>query len=504
MSNKPPAIIPMPEKVEMSSVEWNLGDRIVAGHPELGPLAAVVAGEIRLLTGRELAVAVGEASPGDILLAIDEGLSGESYRLEVGDTATIRGGHYNAVAMGTVSLLQAMTVKDDVVTVPRMTIADEPAAAYRGLLVDVARKPHSIDTLEQCIILCRWYKVRYLQLHLTDDQLFTFPSTAFPQLATPGKAYTLEQLRGLEEYARLRGVTIIPELDVPGHAKTLVDAMPELFAVEGGAREGWSVTMNFAREEVCRAIETLIDEMLEVFRSTPYFHIGADESNFNGFDQDPHFQEAYRQFGITGDLEPLPENRTQTDVPRMLIRPEEHPRAYALFLRFVTRLNEKVKACGRQTLIWEGFRPAGVDQLPRDMIVMPYHMRNYPPHWLVEDGFSLINCSVEDLYVVGGWEKPALQKIYEWDMRTFEWRSAAWKTSVLPASAPVLGGQMCAWDQAEEDELPTLRERLAVFSQRVWNPADDAEFEVFRRRLGATDAKLGMLLGERSCERGLW
>ena len=481
----------------MRQGELLLGTCIVVAQSDLSPLAVILADEIRLLTGKEISVIEGNAEAGDILLTIDKKLKGEAYALEVGQTASVQGGNYSAIAVGTVSLLHAMFAQDGVIKVPCMSLSDSPSTSYRGLLVDVARKPHSITTLEHCIVLCRWYKIRYLQLHLTDDQLFTFPSTAFPKLPSPGKAYTLEQLRGLEEYAKHRGVTIIPEFDVPGHSGAFVNAMPELFAVTGGARKGWSVTMNFAREDACRAIETIIEEMLEVFQSTPYFHIGADESNFAGFDQDTYFQEAYKKCGITGDLGTQPVDRTVADEPGKLIKPEAHPQAYELFLRFVSRLNDKVKSCGKQTLIWEGFSPVGVDKLPKDMIVMPYHMRNYKPNWLVEDGFSLINASAT-LYVVGGWPKPELKKIYEFNSHQFEWKDAAWKTMILPPSAPVLGAQMCSWEQAEDAEIPTLRQPLAVMSERLWITGFKKGFDDLFTRLTLTDVKLTALLGHKT------
>lgn len=489
------ALVPMPRHVAVKAGHLSLGRQIVAATRELKPLAAVLAQEIHMLTGREMSVSEGNANPGDILLQLDKGLSGESYRLEVGESAAVRGGDYDAVALGTVTLLQAISVQDGVVRLPCMCVSDAPSASYRGLMVDVARKPHSIATLEQCIALCRWYKIRYLQLHFTDDEMFTFTSTAFPKLATPGKAYTLAELRGLEAYAQQRGVTIIPELDVPGHCGAIVNAMPELFAVEGGARKGWSVTMNFAREAACQAIETIIEEILDVFQSTPYFHIGADESDFAGFDQDPCFQEAYKQHGITGDLDVPDENRTTPDKPKLWIKPEEHPRAYALSLRFVSRLHDKIKRLGKQTLIWEGFSQAGSDKLPRDMIVMPYHMRNYPPEWLVQDGFTLINATSEHLYVVRGWPKPEARTLCEWNLHRFEWRDSAWKNVCLPASAPVLGAQMCSWEQPDEDELPSLRKLLTVFSERLWNVECNDAFDDRKRRLDITDAKLSALLG---------
>lgn len=74
------------------------------------------------------------------------------------------------MALGTATLLQLLQAGPKGVSVPRITIEDSPHSAYRGLLVDVARSRHGIDTLKQCVELCRLYKIRYLQLHLTDGQ----------------------------------------------------------------------------------------------------------------------------------------------------------------------------------------------------------------------------------------------------------------------------------------------------------------------------------------------
>ena len=499
-------LVPMPKSIAPGQGSMTLGSRMVAATPELRPLAEVAVEEILLLTGRKLSVAVGGGiQPGDVWLEITPGQKGasrnglkenQSYVLEVNDLARVRGGSYAAVAYGTVTLLQWLAGKSERTTLPRCVVRDEPSSAYRGLLVDVARKPHSIATLKRCIQLCRWYKIRYLQLHLTDDQMFTFPSTAFPKLATPGFAYTLEELRGLEQFATERGVVIVPEFDVPGHSGAAVNAMPELFSVQGGSRRGWSVTLNFAKEDACRAIETIIGEMLDVFRATPFFHIGADESEFKGFDEDPFFQEAYLKHGLTNKPMTSRPDRALADRPEMWIKPETHPMAYEIFLRFVGRLNEAVKRHGRQALIWEGFSPAGTTKVPTDMLVMPYHMRNYPPHWLVEDGYSLINACVNPLYVYPGYF-PDNKLIYEWNVFRFSGLNSAWADPiVLSPPAPVLGAQMCSWENNEDRELPLLRKRLAAMSERLWNPDFNEGYAQFLTRLDRTDKNLTALLDD--------
>ncbi|MCX6977619.1 MAG: family 20 glycosylhydrolase, partial [Verrucomicrobia bacterium] len=206
---------------------------IVAHHEKLRPLAEVLAAEISLTTGLKLPVKVGEASPGDIFLALNSALKNEAHTFVVTDRAVIQGGNYGAVALGSTTLLQSLQIRDGKVFLPVMSVEDQPQTEYRGLFVDVARQYHSLSNLRQIVQLCRLYKIRYLHLHLTDDQSVMFPSQAFPKLATQnqhgGKTYTLEELKELVAFADQRGVTIIPELDVPGHSAAMNRAMRDLF-----------------------------------------------------------------------------------------------------------------------------------------------------------------------------------------------------------------------------------------------------------------------------------
>ena len=181
-----PSLVPWPKLVKMAPGAMSLGPncRIVAADPALAPLTKVLADEIHAIAGVRLAAAEGIGGPGDIVLALDSALKGEAYTVEIAERATVRGGNYGAVALGTATLLQALRAKDGKAALPHLTVADEPAVEYRGLLIDVARQYHSIASLKQIVQLCRLYKVRYLQLHLTDDQSFMFPSRAYPLLIT--------------------------------------------------------------------------------------------------------------------------------------------------------------------------------------------------------------------------------------------------------------------------------------------------------------------------------
>src|SRR5690606_20752452 len=116
-----------------------------------------------------------------------------------------------------VSLLQSLSVNGNIICWQNGFINDRPDFHFRGLMIDLARRKHDIATIKRVILLCRFYKINYLQLHLTDENYFTFPSKAFPQLPTKGWYYSEAELLDLISFADARGVQLIPELEVPGH-----------------------------------------------------------------------------------------------------------------------------------------------------------------------------------------------------------------------------------------------------------------------------------------------
>jgi hexosaminidase len=466
-SNGGLSIVPLPKSVVLRSGRVPLGDRIIPENPALRPLALIVSAEIERLTGKRLTVENKTARAGDIVLRIAPALKGEAYTMEIKRAATVRGGNYAAVAQGTVSLLQALALEGNQPGWPRVTIKDAPAASYRGLLIDAARQWHTVGTLKQLIELCRWYKIRELQIHFTDDQSFTFPSTAFPKLPTPQRHYSVEQLRDLEAFARDRGMEIVPELEIPGHASAMVQQMPETFADSPPSKN----VICPSREETYRALDTLIGEMTDIFRTTPYFHIGADEVGM-----DPWKNCKYCQAFMAA--------HNLTDVNE-------------LYRHFIVRMNEIVKKHGKKTIVWEGFHKDGKTDIPRDVTVMVFEsLYNIAPD-VIAQGYSVINTSWKPLYVVNNRKWPP-EYIYGWNMDRWEnwWdRSKAFKHPITVAPTPlVLGAEMCAWEQAEQTEVPSLRQRLPAMSERLWNPDAGRNYQDFATRLNATDASLTKLL----------
>lgn len=471
--------IPWPGKVEIQQGKLALVPaRIVATAPALVPLAKVLAEEIAATTGLKLPAAAGPAKAGDLVLTIDSGLKNEAYRVGVGAQATVAGGNYGAVAMGTVSLLQAISGQGAAAFIPRMALTDSPDKSYRGLMVDVARQYHSIDSLKQMVQLCRLYKIRYLQLHLTDDQSFMFPSKAFPKVLTQnqhgGAPYTLEELTGLVAYADARHVAIVPEFDIPGHSASLNRSDPDFWMIRGTKPYEHHASINFAREEVIQACATIIGEMCQVFKSSPFFHIGGDEADYVFADQNEHFQKAFKKLRL-GDKG-----------------------QHEMYRRFLVLMDEAVKKNGKRTLVWEGFgrEPNSKFPIPKDVTVMVYENRFYQPNDLVADDYTIINASWTPLYVLRNLTEYT-QKIFEWNIYRFgaftkDYAKTAWRE--LDPSPKMSGTQVCSWEQPQAMELGNLRWPLAAMSERVWNPKAGKTWPDFQKRLAVTDAILEKLV----------
>ena len=476
-----PQFVPVPKSVTLGqgALALSKDGHIVAATKELEPLAKVLAAEIQQTTGVTMSTSVGARGKGsaEIILQLDPTLKGEAYTVDVTDAVTVKGATYQSVASGTVTLLQALMTANGVMGVPRMKIADEPSYAYRGVLLDLARKYHSPGGIEQVIELCRMYKIRYLQLHLSDDQLFMFPSTRFPQIGKsnqefarfePGSMphiapYTLDQLKSLESYAKDRGVYLVPELDLPGHSGRLIADAHDVFGLPGNGS-----TVNIASAKTMEALTTLMNEVLDVFQSTPYVHLGADEVGLGGLDQTPEYKEAVTKLGIKS--------------------------VHDLYCKFIVDMNAVVAKRGKKSIVWEeAWNPDGLYPLPKDVIVMSWtHGRN--PVEIAKRGYQVINASWTPLYIVRGDKRP-LEFLFNWKVPMFGQGHLGNDTFTTLADTKMLAGtQLCSWENAENIEIQSMHDRLALVGEKAWNPAAGGSLDDFKARLAHTDSLLDPLV----------
>ena len=196
----------------------------------------------------------------------------EGYRLSIeANTILITAASKTGVIRATQTLMQLAqaTTAADATELPGAEITDYPAFKLRGFMHDVGRSFISFDELKHEIDLLSRFKVNVFHWHLTDNQGFRFESKVFPQLNSAanmtrfaGQYYTQAQCTELEAYAAERGITIIPEIDMPGHSTAFTNAM------------GYTMSSTQGRA----ALKQLLSELAAAFPLAPYIHMGADEA----------------------------------------------------------------------------------------------------------------------------------------------------------------------------------------------------------------------------------
>ncbi|MDC3051393.1 family 20 glycosylhydrolase [Bacteroidota bacterium] len=415
----------------------------------------------------------------DISFNIDNSLRDEEYKIEIDKNVIITGGSYNAISMAKSSLLQIIKLKGNkTIILPKSKIFDMPDSSYRGLMIDLSRMWHSIESIRNVIDLASFYKIKYLQLHLSDDQAFVFPTDSFPNLPTPDRPYTKKDFVELVEYAKIRGVTIVPEIDVPGHSRQFIETYPKIFDVNNGIKK--SNVINIANEKVYKALDQIIAEVAEVFYNSPFIHMGADEAKLD----------LYKNVKEVKSF--MNKNKLGDDV-------------HELYRYFIVRINEIVKKYDKQMLIWEGFRKEGKIKIPKDIIVFEFETLYNHPKNLIEDGYTLVNASWTPLYAVYGGVKNKMAQRAVWSPeRIYKWNKWRWEhfSKSVPGYNPiqlketnqVIGGQMCSWEQSGEAEIPVLRKRLPVFSERVWNDKPKKSFDETLSTIERTDKILTLII----------
>jgi len=485
------SIVPIPKSINIDpdKRELILSNSILffTISPEINTLLNVLEKDIESISSMDIKFKETNKIEADLVFEIKNNFEDEEYSIQIGNNIIVNGGSYNALAMAKSSLIQLLKLEKNKLIFPILEIKDKPDSEYRGLLIDLARMWHDVSTLKDIIDLASFYKIKYLQLHLSDDQSFTFPSEKFPKLATPDRPYSKKDFRDLVKYAKDRGIIIIPEMDIPGHSRQMVEIYPEIFGVNNKMLQTnpWkSNVINIGSEKVYDAIDQLIGEIIEVFDTSPYFHIGGDEANLDLYKNVPEINSFMKK------------NNLGTDV-------------HELFRYFLVRMNEIVKKHNKKMFLWEGFRREGKIEIPRDVVVFAFETMYHLPSHLIEDGFTVVNTSWTPLYLVnGGVKQPRArravwspEKIYSWNV--WRWEHWWYKTPVyknpmqLEETSQIIGGQMCAWEQAGEAEIPTLRKRLPVFIERVWNNKEKIPFEDFFTRVEKNDLKLSGIINDK-------
>ncbi|MGB1287128.1 MAG: beta-N-acetylhexosaminidase, partial [Aggregatilineales bacterium] len=330
------SIIPEPQSIEPGEGVFTLStETVIVATEEAQPMAQFLGDLLRPSTGFELPVV--DSGENAIRFELQDGEASEGYSLNVSESEiTISATTAAGLFYGIQTLRQLLPasiesheiVADTQWTVPVVTITDAPHFAWRGLHLDVGRHFFGVDFVKKFIDLMVLYKFNIFHWHLTEDQGWRIEIKQYPELTEIGSKrketpipedrnqgdgvpyeghYTQDEVREVVAYATERAITIVPEIEMPGHAVAVLATYPELGCVGEGyeVETRWGIFKDVfcaGKEEVFTFLENVLTEVLDLFPSE-YIHIGGDECPKDRWEVCPDCQARIKAEGLQNEHE---------------------------------------------------------------------------------------------------------------------------------------------------------------------------------------------------------
>jgi len=380
-------IVPLPAHVELRSGNFRLRPDATISHPrdsQAERIAGYFAQLLMQTRGMPLRISerAGQATAADaIIFRLDPFIAlpdSQGYEIDISPTRIMLSARDSqGLFYAAVTLWQLCTAGaghgDDAILLPAMRVADSPRFRWRGLMLDSARHYQSPEFIMRLIDWMALHKLNVLQWHLTDDQGWRLEIRKYPRLTSvgawrvpagpaaaadidPGTGqprlyggfYSQETVRQIVAHAAERYVTIVPEIDVPGHATAAIVAYPSLGVTDlppSAVPSDWGIYSNLLspKESTFEFLDNVLDEVLELFPSE-FVHMGGDEAVKDQWKASPRVQARMRELGV--------------------------PNEAALQGYFVRRMGEYLQSRGRKLIGWDEILDAG---LGPDAAVMSWH-----------------------------------------------------------------------------------------------------------------------------------
>jgi hexosaminidase len=439
----------------------------IAADPAVRPVAEQLAGWLGLGKGAI-------ANEGAVQLVLANEISGdEAYKLEVSPAhAVVRakaaaGLFYGAQALA--QLAGARRVGSDTPagrwTVPCLTIEDAPRVPFRAMHLDVSRHFFSRQVVERYIDLLAFYRFNVFHWHLTDDQGFRFEVKSHPELTAIGGRdgfYTQDEMRAVVAHARDRAITIIPEIEMPGHARAVLAAHPELSCTgkKQDVPRTWGVfddVLCAGNEQTYALITDVLGEVAKVFPSK-LIHVGGDEVPTKRWAECPKCRAAM----------------AKSKVP-----------VTSLEGVFMQRVSTILAGLGRKPVVWDD---ALGDLLAKDAVVVAWQGKERG-RAAADHGHDVVMAPYQHVYFnthqSRTHDEPGQVGFLPWTkVRVFD----PLPEGLEPAKAPhIVGGEGAIWTEYIEtpEQLETMAmPRMAALSEALWSGPAESEAD-FVARFGA-------------------
>lgn len=327
-------VIPLPQEVVLEeSGKFTLGKDVKIVYPAENEAmqrnASYLADYLNKATGQTYETQAGGEGGGNILLQVEsDSEAPEGYTLTVSpDGIVITGNSEAGVFYGIQTLRKAVPVKENSLPVlAAVTIKDSPCFSYRGVHLDVSRHFFTVDEVKTFIDMMALHNMNRLHWHITDDQGWRIEIKKYPRLTEVGSQrketvighnsgkydgkpyggfYTQKQAREIVDYAAQHYITVIPEIDLPGHMQAALAGYPHL-GCTGGPYEVWTMwgisdnVLCAGNDSVLTFIDDVLTEIIDIFPSE-YIHIGGDECPKTQWAKCPKCQARIKALGIKTD-----------------------------------------------------------------------------------------------------------------------------------------------------------------------------------------------------------
>ena len=444
---------------------------------------------IKEMTGTEVRVSDKEKSSNAIILAVDSTMGHpEGYKLQITpEKVLLTGGSEAGVFYGIQTIHKALPILKDgkvAAALPAGTVTDFPRFRYRGFMIDVGRHFFPVSYLKQMIDLMALHNINYFHWHLTEDQGWRIEIKKYPKLTEIGSKrdstiidwetkkfdgkphsgfYTQDEAREIVRYAADRFITVVPEIDLPGHTTAALASYPELGCTGGP----YKVLCSFGvfpdvlcagNDQTLQFTKDVLDEIMDIFPSE-YIHIGGDECPKSRWEKCPKCQAKIKELGIKALPKHSKENQLQT--------------------YFMSELEKEINAHGRRMLGWDEVLEGGLT--PNSTIMSWRGIQGGIE--AARQHHDVIMTPIQRLY----FSNPRINK-----MTGFEWMNRVYNFEPVRAELTdaekkfVIGTQGCIWTEWTADSTKMewqILPRMAALSEIQWTLPEHKNFERFMERL---------------------
>ena len=497
-------VIPLPQEVSLTQGNpFKLNGNVLIAYPENNALlqrnAEFLSEYIRQSTGyapKTKAIAAGEQVKNAITLGLDPDIANkEGYVLTTTpEGISINGQTENGVFYGIQTLRKSIPAeaKGATILIPAGEIKDEPRFSYRGMHLDVGRHFFPIEFIKKYIDLLALHNMNTFHWHLTEDQGWRIEIKKYPKLTeigsqrsrtvigrntqeydnTPyGGFYTQEEAKEIVKYAQERYITVIPEVDLPGHMLAALAAYPEM-GCTGGPYEvcpRWGVfedVLCIGNDKTMQFLEDVMSEIIEIFPSE-YVHIGGDEAPRDRWKECPKCQARIKAEGLKADKNHTAEDRLQS---------------YCM-----TRIEKFLNSKGRRIIGWDEILEG--DVAPNATVMswrgasggikaaqMGHDVIMTPNTYCYFDYYQTADTKDEPLGI-GGYVP--IEKVYSLDP-TFDLNEEQ-KKHIIGAQANLWTEYIATTEHVEYMVLP----RMAALAEVQWTQPEKKDFKDFTTRLAS-------------------